>query len=198
MCEDILQNIPLTAVVIFSDEGHFHLAGTVNKQNFWYWAEGKPRELHQRPLHSPHVTVWCGVAEFGAVSYTHLDVYKRQQLEDGYIGETVGELSFSKCFAMLVFLKVYSVLLWTRRGFLTIHRIIHRNRILKRLNYLFICLHFSSGTTFILFSARHSTGYCPSLLHTADCEASAFFLCVIRSSLTLKSFIPTMSIFHYT
>lgn len=65
LCEDILQNIPPTAVVIFSDEAHFHLAGTVNKQNFRYWAEGNPRELHQRPLHSPHVTVWCGVAEFG-------------------------------------------------------------------------------------------------------------------------------------
>ena len=47
-----LQNIPRTAIVIFSDEAHFHLAGTVNKQNYRYWAE--------------------------AVSYTHLDVYKRQ------------------------------------------------------------------------------------------------------------------------
>ncbi|KAL4149807.1 hypothetical protein QTP88_003669 [Uroleucon formosanum] len=34
VCEDILQNIPVSAVLISSDEVHFHLSGTVNKQNF--------------------------------------------------------------------------------------------------------------------------------------------------------------------
>jgi hypothetical protein len=33
-CDDILQNIPPGAVFISSDETHFHLSGTVNKQNF--------------------------------------------------------------------------------------------------------------------------------------------------------------------
>jgi hypothetical protein len=64
LCRDI-QQIPRTAVLIFSDEAHFHLAGTVNKQNFRYWAENNPRNLHERPLHSPRVTVWCAIAEFG-------------------------------------------------------------------------------------------------------------------------------------
>ena len=64
-CEDILQNIPSGAVLISSDEAHFHLSGTVNKQNFRYWSAENPQELHQRPLHSPRVTVWCAVAEFG-------------------------------------------------------------------------------------------------------------------------------------
>ena len=64
-CDDILQNIPPDAVFISSDEAHFHLCGTVNKQNFRYWAAENPRELHQQPLHSPKVTVWCAVAEFG-------------------------------------------------------------------------------------------------------------------------------------
>jgi hypothetical protein len=45
--------------VELSDEAHFHFSGTVNKQNFRYWSHNKPRELHQRPLHSPKVTVWC-------------------------------------------------------------------------------------------------------------------------------------------
>jgi hypothetical protein len=38
---------------------------TVNKQNFRYWCHSNPRELHQRPLHSPKVTVWCAIFEFG-------------------------------------------------------------------------------------------------------------------------------------
>uniref|UniRef100_A0A1B6HQS9 DUF4817 domain-containing protein n=1 Tax=Homalodisca liturata TaxID=320908 RepID=A0A1B6HQS9_9HEMI len=29
------------------------------KQNMRYWADTNPRELHQRPLHSPKVTVVC-------------------------------------------------------------------------------------------------------------------------------------------
>ena len=51
--------------LIMSDEVHFHLNGTVNKQNFQYWASENPRELHQRPLYSPKVTVWCGLGKCG-------------------------------------------------------------------------------------------------------------------------------------
>ncbi|PNF14829.1 hypothetical protein B7P43_G06330 [Cryptotermes secundus] len=45
-----------------SDEAHFHLNGYVNKQNCRYWAQENPAVLHQRPLHSPKVTVWCAVS----------------------------------------------------------------------------------------------------------------------------------------
>jgi hypothetical protein len=41
LSEDILQHVPPTAVFWCSDEAHFHLSGTVNKQNFRYWAEFK-------------------------------------------------------------------------------------------------------------------------------------------------------------
>lgn len=51
------------AVIMMSDEAHFHLNGTVNKQNCRYWASDNPRALHQRPLHSPKVTVWCAVTK---------------------------------------------------------------------------------------------------------------------------------------
>jgi hypothetical protein len=51
--------------LITSDEAHFHLSGYVNKQNFRYWAEENPRLLHQSPLHSQKVTVWCGLSSFG-------------------------------------------------------------------------------------------------------------------------------------
>ena len=36
----------------------------VNKQNFRYWSQNNPHELHQRPLHSPKVTVWCAMGSF--------------------------------------------------------------------------------------------------------------------------------------
>ena len=52
-------------ILIMIDEAHFHLNGTVNKQNFRYWASENPRELHQRPLHSPKVTLWCGLGKCG-------------------------------------------------------------------------------------------------------------------------------------
>jgi hypothetical protein len=51
------------AVIMIIDEAHFHLNGTVNKQNRRYWASDNPRALHQRPLHSPKVTVWCAVTK---------------------------------------------------------------------------------------------------------------------------------------
>jgi len=63
--EDILQHVPPTAVLWCSDEAHFHLSSNVNKQNFWYWAENNPRDLHQRPLHSPRVTVWSRLGVVG-------------------------------------------------------------------------------------------------------------------------------------
>ena len=67
LSEDILQHVPPTAALWCSDEVHFHLFGTVNKQNFRYWAENNPRDLNQRPLHSPRITVWCAVSRLGVV-----------------------------------------------------------------------------------------------------------------------------------
>ena len=37
--------------------------GFVNKQNFRYWGLENPREIHERPLHCPRVTVWCAIGE---------------------------------------------------------------------------------------------------------------------------------------
>jgi len=67
LSEDILQHVPPTPVLWCSDEAHFHLSGTVNKQHFRYWAENNPHDLHQRPLDNPRVTVWCDVSRLGAV-----------------------------------------------------------------------------------------------------------------------------------
>jgi len=70
-CRKFLQIIERTPQfldhLIMSDEAHFHLNGYVNKQNFRYWAAENPDMLHQKPLHSEKVTVWCGVSAFGVL-----------------------------------------------------------------------------------------------------------------------------------
>ena len=50
-----------------SDEAHFHLSGFVNKQNFCYCSATNPIEIHDRPLHSSKVTVWCAMSSFGII-----------------------------------------------------------------------------------------------------------------------------------
>ena len=65
LCLEIQQNVRMDALVLYSDEADFHLCGTVNKQNFRYWAESNPRSLRERPLHCLRVTVWCAIARFG-------------------------------------------------------------------------------------------------------------------------------------
>ena len=57
----LTQNPDLTSKLLMSDEAHFHLHGTVNKQNFRYWSAVNPHELHQRPTYDPKVTLWCAV-----------------------------------------------------------------------------------------------------------------------------------------
>jgi len=97
LSEDILQHVPPTAALWCSNEAHFHLSGTVNKQNFRYWAENDPRDLHQRPLHSPRVTVWCAVS--------HLDVVGPYFFEEG--GETMTVTSNRYC-------EMFENFLWPR------------------------------------------------------------------------------------
>lgn len=59
--EDIVNNLWM------SDEAHFHLSGYVNKQNFRYWSDVNPRQMHQEPLHSTKVTVWCAISSSGII-----------------------------------------------------------------------------------------------------------------------------------
>jgi len=47
--------------VLMMDEANFHLCGNVNSQNCRYWATENPRDIHQTPLHSEKVMVWCGI-----------------------------------------------------------------------------------------------------------------------------------------
>jgi hypothetical protein len=66
VCEvmlDALDNDDLNHVLM-TDEANFHLCGNVNSQNCHYWATENPRDIHQKPLHSDKIIVWCGVAPF--------------------------------------------------------------------------------------------------------------------------------------
>jgi len=68
-CENMLTILTedANAVVMMSDEAHFHLNGFLNKQNCRFWVAENPQELHQKPLHSSKVTVWCDVSKVGIV-----------------------------------------------------------------------------------------------------------------------------------
>ena len=66
-CQHILVNMPPTAILLTSDEAHYHLIGCVNKLNFQHWAGVNPHELHKRSLHNKRVTVWRVVGEFGVL-----------------------------------------------------------------------------------------------------------------------------------
>ena len=47
--------------LIMRDVAHFHLNGSVNKQNTRFWGTENPRVIHQHELHPLKVTIWCGV-----------------------------------------------------------------------------------------------------------------------------------------
>lgn len=47
--------------IFMSDEALLHL--DLNVQNCRYEASENPHELHQKPLHSSQVTVWCGISK---------------------------------------------------------------------------------------------------------------------------------------
>jgi len=63
----LTENPDLPNNVLMSDEAHFHLHDTVNKQNFRYWSAANPHELHQRPTYDPKFTVWCAVWSRGVI-----------------------------------------------------------------------------------------------------------------------------------
>jgi hypothetical protein len=49
------------------DKANFHLCGNVNSRNCRYWATENPRDIHQKPLHSEKVIIWCGIAASGVI-----------------------------------------------------------------------------------------------------------------------------------
>jgi hypothetical protein len=59
--QNVLEIVADDMAINMSDEARFHLSGCVNKHHFYYWSGANPRQLHEHPLHSECVTVWCCV-----------------------------------------------------------------------------------------------------------------------------------------
>jgi hypothetical protein len=57
--EDLAKNISM------NDETYFHVSGFVNKQNIPYWSKANPRALHEKPIHSQKVRIWCVMSASG-------------------------------------------------------------------------------------------------------------------------------------
>jgi hypothetical protein len=47
-------------IILMAGEAHFHLSGSVNKQDFHYWGEEDPQQLHQWPLYGVCVANFRG------------------------------------------------------------------------------------------------------------------------------------------
>jgi hypothetical protein len=64
---EVLERFTSFNNIFFSDEAHFHLNGHVNRQNCRYWSDTNPDLKHQKPLHSPKVTVWAALSASGII-----------------------------------------------------------------------------------------------------------------------------------
>jgi hypothetical protein len=91
----------------------------VNKQNFRYWAAENPHMLHQKPLHSEKVTVWCGVSVFGVLGPYFFENATGQSvtvMSDRYVELLREFLSDELCR-----LRVDTRLVWFQQGGATAH-----------------------------------------------------------------------------
>lgn len=59
LMQELLHHNP-NAILSMSDEAHFHLNGSVNKQNFCHWAPPNPCDVHEKPY--PHYLQFGPVA----------------------------------------------------------------------------------------------------------------------------------------
>ena len=78
--EKVEENEELVHNLWMSDEAHLHLSGYVKKQNFRYWSDQNPRELHQRPLQSAKVTVWCAMSSSGIIGPFYFENEREQSV----------------------------------------------------------------------------------------------------------------------
>ena len=47
--------------IVFSDECVFYVFGIANNKNARFWETKNPRLVQEYQLHSPKITVWCGI-----------------------------------------------------------------------------------------------------------------------------------------
>jgi len=88
---EMLKDDGVINTLLKTDEAYVHLLGYVNKQNYRYWAPENTQQLHQRPLHSERLTVWCGITSFGV-----LGPYFFEDIEDAAVTVT------SECYVAML------------------------------------------------------------------------------------------------
>ena len=62
LLQSVDENASFIENLFMSDEAHFTLSGCVNRQNSRFWALENPHLIHENPLHSEKVTVWCAIS----------------------------------------------------------------------------------------------------------------------------------------
>lgn len=65
----ILDTVLVGVFFLTSDVAHFHLCGTVNKQNIRFWIPENFLEIHKSSLHNLKVTFWCIVSQFEVIGH---------------------------------------------------------------------------------------------------------------------------------
>lgn len=58
----MIQTFPKDVRVLFSNEEHIHISGIVNTQNMRYQSNKMSKLVHEKPLYSDKVTVWCAIS----------------------------------------------------------------------------------------------------------------------------------------
>ena len=70
-CETFLQfyenSAEITDQIIWSDEATFKVNGHVNRHNSVYWCETNPREILEKEVNVPGITVWGGISSSGMI-----------------------------------------------------------------------------------------------------------------------------------
>jgi len=51
----------------------FHLLEYVNSQNSHIWASENPNTIHEEPLHSEKIVVWCGMSRWRVIGPIFFD-----------------------------------------------------------------------------------------------------------------------------
>jgi hypothetical protein len=62
LLQNVHDGIADPQLLFLSDEAWFHVGGHVNAQNVRIWSNENPHAIHQVPLHSEKVGVWCAVS----------------------------------------------------------------------------------------------------------------------------------------
>ncbi|KAJ4451803.1 hypothetical protein ANN_03276, partial [Periplaneta americana] len=75
-------------------EPKLHRPPLVNKQNFRYWSDEQSIQVWEKPLHSPKITVWCGVSALGIIGPCFFE-------EDGRT-VTVNSERYQQCWKFLM------------------------------------------------------------------------------------------------